>query len=399
MDYLRRFQASMNDTDEDIEAQESWGNRPWNWVPTPLQLPAATIGGIYRNLSVSKKKDPTLRKDSSFLEPENMSKYANKKRTAGPKSRPKLRRNRYNRVGGKVVFGPVVPPAMKAKYNLGGIRRKKNVRKKGPGRRLLNESKSYRTGAITRFGAGKTPGSLRMSGRQRLGEMYYSSGQGQPLLRFDALSRADTVMVFNPTMRAYFGQPLVNIATVFQKFLWLRVTFEYKAKCPTTQNGAFQFAYSPDVNYLEGQGVAGTTPSISESQVVTLPDTLSHVFFEDCKWSPNMMRDRSALSYYSLNEYSATDNGYTLDAANDAAEDRQQYQGMWIVTGSNLPTTSDGTVFGDVFISYDIELSTASSVPVTHIGTTAREGRLKRLAKDLAMLEETRRSASLERKR
>lgn len=72
MDYLRRFQRSMND-EEGLAAQESWDERPWRWVPDVVRYPAATIGGIYRNLtrkenkSLQGKKDPTLNKEMSLL--------------------------------------------------------------------------------------------------------------------------------------------------------------------------------------------------------------------------------------------------------------------------------------------------------------------------------------------
>jgi len=375
MDYLRRFQASMNDQEEDIEAQESWDERPWRWVPTALQLPAATIGGIYRNLSVSKKKDPTLRKDSSFQEMPRTKKTLKKRVPRVKKGKKKVK---------KVLIRTKKTQLKKR----GGAKPRRNY----PG---IDYQRTVASGSTVRFSAGRASGCLRMHLRTRLGQLVYDNvhfeQQGGstafPCLAidFDA-GLPDTVLPMNPMLAGYFSDPLKSLVQPFNLFNFESAKILYMTSSPTAVNGKLVMAYADDVRYLDSRGYTGTLKYIGEFDLVRFSNSVTTPLYENCSFQIPL---NHAKKYYFLRSiYGNTVSNFSLNGtiAADAAEDRDCMQGCFIVSGTYpTGTTVNGTQFGDIYLETTIELCDVSAVVTSPVSLLTEEE--KRLSKFKNMLD------------
>lgn len=350
----------MNDQEEDIQSQEGWSERPWRWVPDYVKYPAAVVGGVYRNLrqSVSKKKDPTLNKvlstKETLLEMPNPKKNGKKK-----PGKPIKKRKKGRKIGTKKKAKEAIIAGNK---RLGYNNFSDDVKK-----RFTTNVRKHKVGGNIRFGTGRMMGSLVITGRQRVGQITYSTSINTPCITFDSTARDDTIWPLSPTMKAYIGTPLFNIASCFQQFLFTKFSLEYDARCGTGAGGGLILTYVQDVDFLEGLGYSGTAPVLFEGTLSQTANAKSFPFWEDFRYTPNVLKGRSAKTYYTVNEYTASTNGFILDVAADAAQDRQCYQGMILVSGTG-GGAGNNFLWGDVYLNYTLQLHDLSQPAITAIG-------------------------------
>jgi len=384
MDYLRRFQRSMND-EEGLAAQESWDERPWRWVPDVVRYPAATIGGIYRNLtrkenkSLQGKKDPTLNKEMSLLKGRKQT----MPKSRGTKTKGKLRRRiklekKKLAMEQKLLRMPGLPPR---KPRLGfrtrpGKQGKIQMKALAPmvRRQLITEQQPNRRAGSTYSFASRGAETLVMSGRQRLGQIVVGTstvrGGGTVnalAINFDTALGTDTVIPLNPSMLLYFSNPLSNIIVPFNKFLWEQFEISYVTQIGTNNSGKVMFAYTSDIDYLEGLGYTGINAFISEGDLARFSNCKTYPMYEDFTYSVPVLKGKTPGNFYMRNEYTLSNARYSFDNAGDTAEDRQCFQGLIMLTGAT-GGGSFGFIYGDVYINYRIvltEMSQNARVAVT----------------------------------
>lgn len=349
----------MNDQEEDIQSQEGWSERPWRWVPDYVKYPAAVFGGVYRNLrqSVSKKKDPTLNKVSSTKETLLM---PNPKKNG--KKKPGKAMNK-KRKGKKIGTKKKAKEALIAGNKRVGF----NNFSEDVKRRFTTNVRKHKVGGNIRFGTGRMMGSLMITGRQRIGQLTYSTAVNTPCITFDSSITDDTIWPLSPTMKAYIGTPLFNIAQCFQQFLFTRFSLEYDTRCSTGASGGLILTYVQDVDFLEGLGYSGTAPSLNEGTLSQTANAKSYPFWEDFRYTPNVLKGRSARTYYTVNEYTGSSTRFVLDIAADAAQDRQCYQGMILISGTG-GGAGNNFLWGDVYLNYAVQLHDLSQPATTAIG-------------------------------
>jgi len=367
----------MNDQDEDIEAQESWDEKPWSWVPTALQLPAATIGGIVRNLSVRKKKDPTLRKDSSFQEMPRNKKTLKKRVPRIAKKGKKL----------KKVKKLIIKAARSQIRKKGGAPPRRN----NPG---IDYQRTVAAGSTVRFSAGRAAGCLRIHLRTRLGELIYDNThflQQGGVTNFPCLAiqydggGTDTVLPFNPLMANYFADPIRSLVQPFNLFKFDSAKILYMTSSPTAVNGKLIMAYSDDVRYLDSRAYTGTQKYVGEFDLVRFSNAVTTPLYENCSF--NIPLATINKYYYLRSIYGNTAANFSLagTVAADAAEDRQAFQGMFMISGTfPTGTTVQGTQFGDVYLETTLELCDISAVVTSQVSLSEED---KKMAKFKSMLD------------
>jgi len=389
-----------NDDEEDLQAQESWGDRPYRWLPEFVEYPAAVIGGTYREIKkainsrsspkreefakkdISKftrevlkqrsnqgrkesvlidKKDPTLNKSLSVKFTMPRKKRGNRKPRPAHKKKGKAIRKIRKALGNVPVKSPFAMLA--TKLRAGRKRVEFNSMSRDMKKRFVTEQKVHRGKSTVSFtGSNIFSDGLVIRGRQRLGQVISVSGFSQPVILYDvtrSTSRSDTILPINPSMLSYYSEPMTVLTQVFTKFLFSSISLDYETQSPTSTYGKAMLAYSPDVDYLEGLGYSGTTPLIAQPDVVKLPNCLTFPFWEDTKYTVPVRDNLSVKQFYVRNEYSnqtGAGGAYVLDNFNDTAEDRQSFQGMLFISGAKSATDDGGTIFGDIYINYTLHL-------------------------------------------
>lgn len=246
-------------------------------------------------------------------------------------------------------------------------------------RRLNTETK--RINSSSNYSFSTTGSVLTIHGRQRIGYLASANankkdltGNAQTLgLVFDAASVGapnadasfDTLIPFNPLMYFYYGVPLSNLVLSFQKFKFKQFSLEFCTQLPTTVTGFVRIAYFSDIDYPESIGYTGVKPLFVDQDLVVMSNCKTFPLYENFKYNVPITKAQTALRYFLRNEYTSGSNTsrFSFDNASDVADDRQSYQGMLAINGFTNTGDNAGTVLGDVYMTYSLELSEMGGNP------------------------------------
>lgn len=405
-----------------VAMQARLEERPWRWMPDYIRYPYGIAEALIKDYE---PEAPAIIDSSAIKE------MPPKKKSKSQKSRKGSRKGRARsqsrgrgrgrpRGGGQARYGSAARPAPgrpSQKYN--GIRSRLRFDQLAPSaqKRMSSEMKSSVNSGNTISFRSRRPGSLIISGRQRVGTlkwmnvphpitgttgvttqicMAYDVGGTYTPFTWENGFFIDTITPLNPSLPGYFNAPLYSFALQFQRFRWLGMTLEFDTQLPTTATGKLMISYADDPTYLDRQGYTGPllnqVPQILDPDIINLAGTKTKTLYDNWTWRVPI--DTRGDRFYINNEYDPYNaQHYVIDNLPDNAEDRQCFKGIINYSGYVTGTVTLPLTIGDMYMRYSIELSDIGCLPDTSDGPfptpllTRSEKKMFKMMEQMRMLD------------
>lgn len=384
MSWINKFG---NDDPADEEAQESWGDRPWRWLPYGIQFPAATIGAAYREIK------------KSFVRKTHKSDTGQERYNQTPEETLKPSHDEKSVLGKEdlTLNKSLVMPTQKGKKKKKGKKKpRKATKKKTPVRKVqtrvkwqtarqekpprvvkarVNQEMMYPSGNRVTFRSGSKPGCLLISGRQNLGVLAMSAGSGPTYTQGIGLTSIGGSYVgqvfFNPANYFYFTSPYTTFGFLFQRYRMLTHSVEFITEVATSYSGSVTVATVDDPCAFQSTFVGTGYTGISQ-----LPTAQIQQFTTAQTWP--LYLPRKVVNLFPSTGWlycAGPDYGTQYVPTDDAADQRMFYSGGLATVVENLnppPAVGTQTILAKVYYNYTIELCDLSP-GITHTVSLSKE--------------------------